>query len=196
MRRVGQRLIELERTFALGAAPAVAIRAGRHTEGSRIDGAAQRHDETLIGRCLELACAARAAGELPFGSVIALGATIIAEGISNVRTAVDVSAHAGVMAIRAAEQRLATDDLTGFSMCSSIEPCGMCALLIRERRFSRVVVALASPLMGGYSKWPMLQNETLARAGSPFGPPPEVTKGILAGQAAALYRGGGVVHQQ
>ncbi len=146
-----------------------------------------RRHERLIGRCLELAEVALAAEELPFGSVIARDDLIVAEGHSAVRATRDVTAHAEVTAMRTAQQTLRTSDLSGYTIYSSFEPCAMCAFIIRELRLSRVVFALASPAMGGYSRWPILQDEGLTRHGSPFAAPPDVVTGILADRAAAIF---------
>ncbi|GIU76903.1 MAG: hypothetical protein KatS3mg005_0141 [Bryobacteraceae bacterium] len=62
----------------------------------------------------------------PFGAVIVLGGEIIAEGANHVTSDLDPTAHAEVVAIRAACRRLGRFDLRGAAIYSSCEPCPMC----------------------------------------------------------------------
>lgn len=62
----------------------------------------------------------------PFGAVIAMGGEVIAEGANHVTSELDPTAHAEVVAIRAACRRLGRFDLRGASLYSSCEPCPMC----------------------------------------------------------------------
>ena len=57
----------------------------------------------------------------------------------------------------------------------------------------RVMFALPSPAMGGYSRWAILQDDGLAPLGAPFAAPPDVVAGILADRATALF---GMVHRR
>ena len=58
----------------------------------------------------------------------------------------------------------------------------MCSFMIRELRIAKVCFSLSSPLMGGYTKWPILQDRSLAEI-APFGNPPEIVKEILSREA-------------
>jgi len=146
-------------------------------------------DARLMRRCFELARAAVGRRELPFGSVVARnGAEISGEG-NGVREARDVTRHAEVCAIVSAQQLLGRASLEGCTLYTNIEPCAFCSYAIREARVARVVFALASPVMGGASRWDVLQDSGLSR-GLPevFAPPPAVVAGFMAEEADALLR--------
>jgi tRNA(adenine34) deaminase len=146
-------------------------------------------DARLMRRCFELARAAVAAKELPFGSVIARGDKEISAEANGVRAAGDVTRHAEVCAIVAAQRRLGKAALDGCTLYTNIEPCAFCSYAIRETRIARVVFALASPLMGGASRWDVLHDEGLGGAmPEVFAPPPEVVAGFLAEEADAMLR--------
>jgi tRNA(adenine34) deaminase len=64
----------------------------------------------------------------------------------------------------------------------------MCCFAARELRVGRVVYALASPVMGGLSKWNVLRDPDLSRViPEVFGPAPEVVAGLLADEATAVW---------
>lgn len=102
----------------------------------------------FIKRCHELAAVARQAGEAAVGSVIVLDGAIVAEGAESVKTASDVTAHAEIVAIRAATGKLGTTDLAGSTLYTSVAPCPMCAYAIRLARISLVVSASPEPDAG------------------------------------------------
>lgn len=143
-------------------------------------------DERFILRCIELAENNRAAGELPFGSVITLGDEVIAEAASAVRASWDNTAHAEVLAMRTAQRTLRRSDFAGYSIYSNFEPCAMCSFVIRELKFSRVVFALLSPRMGGFTRWDVLQDAGLSDY---CGPAPEIVSGILQDRAGTTFSG-------
>lgn len=77
-------------------------------------------------RAIELSVKNIEHGGGPFGAVIVRGDEIVAEGVNRVTDSVDPTAHAEVMAIRAACQTLGTFNLEGCEIYSSCEPCPMC----------------------------------------------------------------------
>lgn len=77
----------------------------------------------------------------PFGAVIAKGGEIVAEGWNRVLSSKDPTAHAEVMAIREASERLGTFDLSGMDIYASCEPCPMCMAAIYWARLDRVYYA-------------------------------------------------------
>ena len=77
----------------------------------------------------------------PFGAVVVQGNEIIAEGTNQVTSTNDPSAHAEVLAVRAACRALAHFQLTGCEIYSSCEPCPMCMGLIYWARLDRVYYA-------------------------------------------------------
>ncbi|MDP8922507.1 MAG: nucleoside deaminase [Chloroflexota bacterium] len=136
-------------------------------------------------RCIELARAAAARGNHPYGSVIVMDGRIVAEGENSVVTDVDPTAHAEIVAIRSACRALGRTALSGGTIYASGEPCWTCSSAIRGARLSRVVFAAPSLwATGGYTlRFPILRVDGVAGTGSP----PEVVAGILEEQARALF---------
>lgn len=96
-------------------------------------------------RALELARLAAAAGEVPVGAVVVDPATgdIVGEGHNQPISAHDPSAHAEIIALRAAAARLGNYRLTGLDLYVTLEPCAMCAGAISLARIGRVIFAAA-----------------------------------------------------
>ncbi|HZW28257.1 MAG TPA: nucleoside deaminase [Trueperaceae bacterium] len=85
------------------------------------------HDpEEMLGRAIELAVANVAAGGGPFGAVVVTPDGRVFEGVNRVTRDNDPTAHAEVVAIRAACRELGTFDLSGAVVYASCEPCPMC----------------------------------------------------------------------
>lgn len=136
-------------------------------------------------RCIELSEEALAKGDAPFGSLVARGEEIVAEAANDARN--KVTDHAEIIALNKAHQALGTSDLSGCTLYTNAEPCPMCSFMAREFKISRVVFALPSPYVGGYSKWPILQDEEIKRFAPFFKEPPEVTAGVLEPEAKAVF---------
>jgi tRNA(Arg) A34 adenosine deaminase TadA len=98
-------------------------------------------DEEYLRRAIALATANVAAGGGPFGAVIVREGHVIAEGANRVTAAHDPTAHAEVVAIRAAGQALQSHDLSGCTIFASCEPCPMCLGAILWARLDRIVYA-------------------------------------------------------
>jgi tRNA(adenine34) deaminase len=120
-------------------------------------------DRTMMARCAQLARNGVAEGEYPFGSLIARGGTIIAEGINHSTRENDESRHAEIIAIARARRTLGKRSLRDCTLYSTVEPCAMCSFCIRAAGIGRVVFALHSPVLGGMSRWDILQDKTLSR---------------------------------
>jgi tRNA(adenine34) deaminase len=136
-------------------------------------------------RCLELAEIAALAGDTAVGALIVRGDEIVAEGVERTRSALDPSAHAEVEAVRQACQRLATLDLGGCSLYSTVEPCVLCGYAIRRTGIARVVYGVAAGQAGACtSSYAILADRDLE--GWP--PIPEVTGGVLADECLAALR--------
>jgi tRNA(adenine34) deaminase len=146
-------------------------------------------DRRMMARCIELSRMGAAAGELPFGSLIARGGDILAESANCAAREGDVSRHAEIVAIAQARKAAGGARLSDCTLYTTVEPCPMCAFCIREAGIGRVVFALASPVMGGLSRWNVLRDDALSD-GIPFvfGAVPEVVKGVLAEGAAQVWR--------
>ena len=100
-------------------------------------------------RALDLAAEAAAAGEVPVGAVITQGDNIIAEARNAMRGSIDPTAHAEIMAIRAAAERLGSPRLDGCTVWVTLEPCAMCAGAIALARIKELRFAADDPKGGG-----------------------------------------------
>ena len=146
-------------------------------------------DKAMMARCIELSRTAVSKGEYPFGTVIALDGEVVAEGINSTIRDGDVSRHAEISALSRAQKMVGREGLRRGTLYTNIEPCAMCAYCIREAWVSRVVYALASPVMGGLSKWNILRDDGLAdRMPEIFGAVPEVVSGVLLKEAQQAWR--------
>jgi tRNA(adenine34) deaminase len=100
-------------------------------------------------RALDLAAEAAAAGEVPVGAVITRDGAILAEAGNAMRGAVDPTAHAEMVAIRAAAARLGTARLDDCELWVTLEPCAMCAAAISLARITKLSFAAEDPKGGG-----------------------------------------------
>ena len=80
----------------------------------------------FMKRAIELALANLEEGGQPFGAVLVKDDEIIAEGVNELHVVHDISGHAELLAMRRAQQQLHTNDLSGYTMYASGEPCAMC----------------------------------------------------------------------
>jgi len=146
-------------------------------------------DKDMMARCVELSRIAVSKGEFPFAAVLALDGKIVAEAINRRVRENDVTRHAEVLALSQAQKVLSKRELRHSTIYCNIEPCAMCSFCIREAWVGRVVYALASPLMGGMSKWNILRDEAMSgRMPQIFGPVPQVVAGVLAQEAELAWR--------
>ena len=97
---------------------------------------------------LDLARAADAAGEVPVGAVVILNGAVIATGFNTPIAAHDPTAHAEIMALRVAAQRLGNYRLQECELFVTLEPCSMCAGAILQARLKRLVFGAADPKTG------------------------------------------------
>ena len=88
---------------------------------------------------LQLAQAAGARAEVPVGAVVVKDGDIIGEGMNRVVPNADPTAHAEVLALRQAAQKLGNYRLDGCELYVTLEPCAMCAGAILHARIKRVV---------------------------------------------------------
>jgi tRNA(adenine34) deaminase len=100
-------------------------------------------------RALQLAAHARdAENEVPVGAVLVQDGEIIGLGWNRNITLHDPTAHAEIMALRAAGEKLANHRLSGATLYVTLEPCSMCAMAMIHARLGRVVYAAADPKTG------------------------------------------------
>ncbi|MCK0533098.1 nucleoside deaminase [Sphingobium agri] len=133
-------------------------------------------------RALELARAAELAGEVPIGAVVTLDGHILGEGENRNRRDRDPTAHAEIVALRAAAERLGDFRLTGCDLWVTLEPCPMCAGAISHARIARLYYGAADPKGGAIEQGPRLftQPQCLHR--------PEVYGGLGEAEASTLLR--------
>jgi len=138
-------------------------------------------DEALVRRALVLAEVAARTGDVPIGAVVvdADGRELAAAG--NGREALaDPTAHAEVLALRAAAAVRGEWRLEGCTLAVTVEPCTMCAGAIGLSRVSRLVFGAWEPKTGAVgSLWDVLRDRRLSHR-------PEVVSGVLAAECAAL----------
>lgn len=105
-------------------------------------------DARWMARALDLARRAQAAGEVPVGAVLVCGEELLAEGCNAPISSQDPTAHAEILALRAAARRLGNYRLPGTTLYVTLEPCPMCAGALVHARVARLVFGAADPLAG------------------------------------------------
>jgi tRNA(adenine34) deaminase len=134
-------------------------------------------------RALELAREAEHAGEVPVGAVIVKDGTIIAEGWNRPITTKDPTAHAEIVALRAAAQTLANYRLLDTTLYVTLEPCAMCASAMIHARVKRLVYGATDPRAGAAgSVFNIVQHAALNHR-------IECEAGVMAEECGALLRG-------
>ena len=97
----------------------------------------------FMALALKEAQAAALRGEVPVGAVIASGDTVVASAGNRTRELADPTAHAEMLAIRAACQKVSSERLTGHDLYVTLEPCAMCAGAISFARLRRLYFGAA-----------------------------------------------------
>ena len=150
-------------------------------------------DRRWMRRALELARRGAAMGEVPVGAVLVRDGQLLGSGWNRPRAALDPSAHAEIVALRAAARAVGNYRLPGSTLFVSVEPCAMCAGALVHARVARLVFAALEPKAGAVrSRLRLLDQEHLNHRVACCG-------GVLAAQSGALLRdffssrrGGGV----
>jgi tRNA(adenine34) deaminase len=128
-------------------------------------------DEPFMRAALEQALAARERREVPVGAVVVLNGEIVGAGFNQPIAAADPTAHAEIVALRAAAQRAGNYRLTGATLYVTIEPCQMCVGAMVHARIARVVYGTAEPKAGAIEsamrahEHPSLNHRLLATGG-------------------------------
>ena len=125
---------------------------------------------------------AASGGEVPVGAVVTLDGQVVGTSRNAMRTDCDPTAHAEMVAIRAAAAALGTSRLDRCDLWVTLEPCAMCAGAIAHARIRRLYYGADDPKGGAVAHGPRL-----------FGQPtchhrPEIYPGIGDGEAATLLR--------
>jgi tRNA(adenine34) deaminase len=136
-----------------------------------------------MAQALAEAAAAGQRGEVPVGAVIvAPDGRIVAAAGNRTRELNDPTAHAEVLAIRAACATAGSDRLPGHDLYVTLEPCPMCAAAISFARIERLYYGAADPKSGGVAQGARIFAHPQCHHA------PEVYDGIAAGESAALLR--------
>ncbi|MDG0989885.1 MAG: nucleoside deaminase [Yoonia sp.] len=128
------------------------------------------------------AVAAGARGEVPVGAVIIGPQGVVATAGNRTRELNDPTAHAEMLAIRAACQLLGQERLTGYDLYVTLEPCPMCAAAISNARIGRLYYAASDPKSGGVAQGPRVFHHPQCHHA------PEVYDGIGAPASEVLLR--------
>jgi tRNA(adenine34) deaminase len=104
--------------------------------------------ESFMDAALEQARLARAVHEVPIGAVVVVGGEIFGRGFNRPIGAMDPTAHAEIVAMRAAATRVGNYRLTGATLYVTIEPCLMCVGAIVHARIGTLVYGAAEPKSG------------------------------------------------
>jgi tRNA(Arg) A34 adenosine deaminase TadA len=107
-------------------------------------------EEGLLRRAIELAAAARASGNPPFGSIlVGPDGTVVAEDGNTSITDNDISAHPELKLAKWAARELSPEVAAQTTMYTSCQPCGMCTGAIERSGLGRVVYALSGDQLNG-----------------------------------------------
>jgi tRNA(Arg) A34 adenosine deaminase TadA len=143
------------------------------------------HDHRTMRIALEAAQAAAARGEAPVGAVVVDPASgeVIAVGANGPIGAHDPTAHAEIVALRAAAAKRGNYRLTGLTLVVTLEPCAMCAGAISHARIGRLVFGAQDPKGGAVVHGPRFFEQPTCHWR------PTVEGGVLADESSALLKG-------
>lgn len=131
---------------------------------------------------LDEAAAAAEAGEVPVGAIVMRGDRVVATSRNAMRAGNDPTAHAEMVALRAAAAALGTSRLDACDLWVTLEPCAMCAGAIALARIGRLYFGAADPKGGAVLHGPRLFAQPTCHHA------PEVYPGIGEGEAGELLR--------
>jgi tRNA(adenine34) deaminase len=139
-------------------------------------------DAEYMRMALEAARGADTAGEVPVGAVVVLEGRVVAQGANRTIADCDPTAHAEIVALRAAARALGNYRLAGTTLYVTLEPCAMCAGALVHARVARLVYGCDDPKVGAVNwclrvlEHPMLNHRV------------EITSGVLTEECAALLQ--------
>jgi tRNA(adenine34) deaminase len=136
----------------------------------------------FMALALEQARLAWAAGEVPVGAVVVKDGQVIAAGFNQPIGRHDPTAHAEIIALRAAAEKLGNYRLPGCELYVTLEPCIMCSGAMMHARLARVVYAAVDPKTGACgSVVNVFEQEKLNHHATVLG-------GVMAGEASSLLK--------
>src|SRR5271154_5933930 len=137
-------------------------------------------DEHYLRAAIDEAMAAERDGGVPVGAVLVFEGAIVGRGNNRVLRDNDPTAHAEIVAMRAAGQALGNYRLENCTLYVTLEPCAMCAGAILHARIKRLVYAATDPKAGSCGSVLSVMNHPQLNHKA------EVTPGLLAEQGGAL----------
>jgi cytidine deaminase len=137
---------------------------------------------SFMDQALDQARAAQDRGEVPVGAVVVKDGVVVAAAGNRTRELNDPTAHAEVLAIRAACAALGSERLVGHDLFVTLEPCPMCATVISATRIARLYYGAADPKSGGIAQGPRIFSHPQCHH------TPEVYDGINALASEAMLR--------
>jgi tRNA(adenine34) deaminase len=140
-------------------------------------------DVTYMAMALEQARLAAEEGEVPIGAVLVCDGAVVAHGRNARESAADPTAHAEMIAIREAAERLGRWRLSGCTLYVTLEPCPMCAGALVNARVDRVVYGAADPKAGAVGT--LMDLSADPRLNHRF----EVTAGVLRAECGEILTG-------
>lgn len=140
-------------------------------------------DRVAMGAALAEARLAAEAGEVPIGAVVVRAGEIVARGQNRVLRDTDPTAHAEMVALRAAAAAVGNYRLNGCTLFVTLEPCAMCAGAMIHARLDRLVFAASDPKAGACGSVLSVLNHPQLNHQM------DVEQGILAEEAGELLRG-------
>lgn len=136
----------------------------------------------FMSRALDAARAARDAGEVPVGAVVVKDGVVLAVTGNRIVAEKDPTAHAEILAIRAACRHLGSERLVGCDLYVTLEPCAMCAAAISFARIRRLYWGCDDPKGGAVEHGPRFFAQPTCHHA------PEAYGGFQATEAADLLR--------
>lgn len=143
------------------------------------------NDREYILKTIQLSEKSLEKGDAPFACIIVKENKILVKATNDSNT--NVSKHAEIIALNKAEDLLKTSNLSNCVLYSNCEPCPMCSFMIREYKIKKIVFSLPSPFMGGFTKYPILQDKELSQFKPYFNTPPKVIGGLLESEAKKIF---------
>jgi tRNA(adenine34) deaminase len=137
---------------------------------------------SFMDMALAEARAAGAAGEVPVGCVIVREGAVVARAGNRTLADADPTAHAELLAIRAAAATIGSERLIGCDLYVTLEPCAMCAAAVAFARIRRLYYGAADPKGGA------VENGVRFFASPTCHHRPEIYGGMAAAEAAALLK--------
>ena len=139
-------------------------------------------DTDWMRHALTLAARAEAEGEVPVGALVVRDDQVLGEGWNQPVALRDPTAHAEVLALRAAAQKIGDYRLGGATLYVTLEPCPMCAAAVTHARIARLVFGAWDPRQGAAgSAFNLVATEALNHRVDAFG-------GVLSEECGAMLR--------